>query len=65
MSPEEEVIDSDNAEDQDASAAAHEEILEATENLTNLADYCDKSFKDAKVEVERPEITVENARKLP
>ncbi len=51
MSPEEEVIDSDNAEDQDTSAAAHEEILEATENLTNLADYCDKNFKDAKVVV--------------
>ena len=47
----------------DASAAAHDEILECTENLTNLADYCEKNYKESKVEVERPEVTIDNARK--
>ena len=47
----------------DTSAAAHDEILAATENLTNLADYCETNFKESKVVVDRPEVTIENGSK--
>jgi hypothetical protein len=43
-------------------ASAHNDLLEATDNLNQLADWCESNFEDPVVVKDRP-VTLDNASK--